>query len=39
MLHFDSLSREYPAAIELLRLCAFLDPDIIDLKSIHSRAR
>ncbi|HTS97656.1 MAG TPA: FxSxx-COOH system tetratricopeptide repeat protein [Streptosporangiaceae bacterium] len=31
LLHFDQLSRERPAAVELLRLCAFLDPDEIDL--------
>jgi Tfp pilus assembly protein PilF len=31
LLHFDSLQRDRPATIELLRLCAFLDPDAIDL--------
>ena len=28
---FTRLSAEHPAAVELLRLCAFLDPDDIDL--------
>jgi hypothetical protein len=31
LLHFDLLRQERPAAVELLRLCAFLDPDDIDL--------
>jgi tetratricopeptide (TPR) repeat protein len=31
LLHFDELRREQPAAVDLLRLCAFLDPDDIDL--------
>lgn len=31
LLHFEELSRERPASIELLRLCAYLDPDEIDL--------
>jgi tetratricopeptide (TPR) repeat protein len=36
LLHFDQLSQERPAAIELLRLCAFLDPDEIDLDLLSS---
>ena len=32
LLHFDRLRQERPAAIELLRLCAFLDPDAVDLE-------
>ena len=31
LLSFRQLSSEHPAAVELLRLCAFLDPDDIDL--------
>ena len=31
LLSFTQLSAEHPAAVELLRLCAFLDPDDIDL--------
>ncbi len=31
LLSFQQLSDEQPAAVELLRLCAFLDPDDIDL--------
>ena len=31
LLSFRQLSGEHPAAVELLRLCAFLDPDDIDL--------
>ena len=31
LLSFTQLSTEHPAAVELLRLCAFLDPDDIDL--------
>jgi Tetratricopeptide repeat len=31
LLHFDQLQREHRAAVELLRLCAFLDLDDIDL--------
>lgn len=31
LLSFRQLSNEQPAAVELLRLCAFLDPDDIDL--------
>ena len=31
LLHFDQLQGEQPAAVELLRLCAFLDSDDIDL--------
>ena len=31
LLSFTQLSDEHPAAVELLRLCAFLDPDDIDL--------
>ena len=31
LLSFTRLSAEHPAAVELLRLCAFLDPDDIDL--------
>ncbi len=31
-LSFTQLSSEHPAAVELLRLCAFLDPDDIDLE-------
>jgi hypothetical protein len=30
MLHFDQLAKRNPAAIELLRLCSYLDPDDID---------
>lgn len=32
LLHFRQLARESPAAISLLRLCAFLDPDSIALE-------
>src|SRR5208283_1759658 len=32
LLSFTQLSSEHPAAVELLRLCAFLDPDDIDLE-------
>ena len=32
LLSFTQLSGEHPAAVELLRLCAFLDPDDIDLE-------
>jgi Tfp pilus assembly protein PilF len=38
LLHFDDLCRECPAAVELLRLCAFLDPDDIDLGIIATAA-
>ena len=31
LLSFTQLSDEHPAAVELLRLCAFLDPDDLDL--------
>ncbi|HZI77052.1 MAG TPA: tetratricopeptide repeat protein, partial [Gemmatimonadales bacterium] len=31
LLNFMQLSAEHPTAVELLRLCAFLDPDDIDL--------
>lgn len=31
LLSFTQLSAEHPAAVELLRLCAFMDPDDIDL--------
>jgi Tfp pilus assembly protein PilF len=31
LLSFRQLADEHPAAVELLRLCAFLDPDDIDL--------
>jgi Tfp pilus assembly protein PilF len=31
LINFTQLSEEHPAAVELLRLCAFLDPDDIDL--------
>jgi tetratricopeptide (TPR) repeat protein len=31
LLHFDRLHRERPAAVELLRLCAYLDSNGIDL--------
>lgn len=34
LLHFRDLESEYPAALDLLRLCAFLDPDEIDLSLI-----
>jgi Tfp pilus assembly protein PilF len=31
LINFTQLSEEHPATVELLRLCAFLDPDDIDL--------
>jgi len=31
LINFTQLPEEHPAAVELLRLCAFLDPDDIDL--------
>jgi tetratricopeptide (TPR) repeat protein len=37
-LTFSHLSAEHPAAIELLRLCAFLDPDDIDLSLFRACA-
>ncbi len=36
LLSFTQLSGEHPAAVELLRLCAFLDPDDIDLELLSA---
>lgn len=36
LLSFRQLSGEHPAAAELLRLCAFLDPDNIDLDLLNA---
>jgi tetratricopeptide (TPR) repeat protein len=36
LLSFTQLSVEHPAAVELLRLCAFLDPDDIDLDFLNA---
>jgi hypothetical protein len=38
LLNFRRLSAECPAAVELLRLCAFLDPDDIDLDVLAAGA-
>ena len=38
LLNFGRLSAERPAAVELLRLCAFLDPDGIDLDVLAAGA-
>ena len=38
LLSFGQLSGERPAAVELLRLCAFLDPDDIDLDVLAAGA-
>jgi len=38
LLSLEQLSRERPAAVELLRLCAFLDPDDIDLELLAAGA-
>jgi tetratricopeptide (TPR) repeat protein len=38
LLHFDQLQRQRPAALELLRLCGFLDPDAIDLDLLAAGA-
>ena len=38
LLNFGRLSAERPAAVELLRLCAFLDPDDIDLDVLAAGA-
>ena len=35
-IHFDDLQAHHPAALQLLRLCAFLDPDDIDLSLLLS---
>jgi hypothetical protein len=38
LLSLAQLSQEHPAAVELLRLCAFLDPDDIDLELLAAGA-
>ena len=38
LLNIGRLSAEHPAAVELLRLCAFLDPDDIDLDVLAAGA-
>jgi tetratricopeptide (TPR) repeat protein len=37
LLHFDHLRTDHPSALQLLRLCAFLQPDAIALNMILSR--
>ncbi|GAA3432275.1 hypothetical protein GCM10018954_018780 [Kutzneria kofuensis] len=36
LLHYDQLAEDEPAALQLLRLCAFLDPEDIDLHLLLS---
>ncbi|WP_165939927.1 DUF7779 domain-containing protein [Saccharopolyspora aridisoli] len=36
LLHYDQLAEDEPAALQLLRLCAFLDPEDIDLDLLLS---
>lgn len=37
LIHFEELAERQPAALELLRFCAFLDPDDINLELLLSR--
>ncbi|NUT53155.1 MAG: hypothetical protein HOV94_38600 [Saccharothrix sp.] len=36
LLHYERLAEDEPAALQLLRLCAFLDPEDIDLRLLLS---